>query len=152
MLSVRETDVLDMARLLTASKFFTSFSIGKKLGKGGFGSVFSVIEKRTNQAYALKCIQKADIRSGKVVFVENEIEIGKLRLNHENILTYIDSFEVGYTVCVLMEKMDGDLCRYFDIVHRHEKLPEWEVSHITRQLLSALQYLERMKIVHRDVS
>jgi serine/threonine protein kinase len=79
-------------------------------------------------------------------FVE-EINILK-KLNHENIILMLDSFETETDFCVVMEYAQGEL---FEILEDDKKLPEKEVAKIAKQLVRALLYLHTNRVIHRDM-
>ena len=77
--------------------------MGKKLGKGRFGSVHMVEEKSTGFIYALKLV---DLKQVKEEEMESQIiEEMKLQLfmNHPNILKMYGYFRDGDQLCMILE-------------------------------------------------
>ena len=69
------------------------FSLKKVVGKGGFGKVWQVIEKKTGKEYALKVMDKAKIITKKSVnSVSNEKEILS-KLHHAFIVNMVAAFQ-----------------------------------------------------------
>ena len=65
----------------------------KPLGKGGFGEVWKVFHKKTNNVYVIKVIDKKNIIEQKLVEQMNrEIEI-MYKINHPHIVKLVNHFE-----------------------------------------------------------
>eukprot|EP01084_Bolivina_argentea_P311763 539683_1 len=122
----------------------------KFVGEGSFARVYKVMDKKTQEIMALKCIKK----DGK-----SEIEIDKLMeeimilqsLSHKNIIKIIEWFVTESEICVVTEFAEkGEL---FKIIKKknNKKLSEFEIKIIAKQLISALQFLHNSRIIHRDI-
>ena len=70
------------------SRFINDFSIFGKIGKGGFGSVFGVINKLDKKKYAIKIV---NVNTENKENVKREVENLSL-LNHPNIIRYYGSW------------------------------------------------------------
>eukprot|EP00931_Biecheleriopsis_adriatica_P076669 TRINITY_DN50357_c0_g1_i1.p1 TRINITY_DN50357_c0_g1~~TRINITY_DN50357_c0_g1_i1.p1 ORF type:complete len:1373 (+),score=271.71 TRINITY_DN50357_c0_g1_i1:149-4267(+) len=117
------------------------------IGQGCFGKVYKGRRRYTGQVVALKFISK---RGKPEKDQENlRLEIGILqRLDHENIIRLLDSFETETDFVVVTEFAYGEL---FEIFQDDKCLPEQEVCNIARQLAKALNYLHSQNIIHRDM-
>jgi fused-like protein len=69
-------------------------------------------------------------------------------LRHENIVLMLDAFETARDFCVVTEYAQGEL---YEILGKDRSLPEPVVQQIARQLVKALDYLHRHRIIHRDM-
>ena len=124
------------------------------LGKGGFAEVYKVKrEKNTNEEptyFALKKINKSVLqdkdRKQKIL---TEIKIHRT-LNHKNICKFEHSFEDDNFVYILVEYCPFKSLN--DLLKKRIKLKEYEVRFYMFQVLEALMYLKRKKIVHRDLT
>lgn len=80
-----------------------SFEIGKKLGKGRFGDVFLVREKRLGMVMAMKMINKQELKEsdmmGQLIF---EIKIQSF-INHPNTLRMFGYFHDEKYIYMLLE-------------------------------------------------
>lgn len=115
------------------------------IGEGSFGRVFKGRRKQTSQTVALKFIPKKGKNEKELNTLRQEINILR-KLDHENIVLLLDSFETNEEFCVVMEYAQGEL---YEILEDDERLPEEIVVKIARQLVSALYYIHSNRIIHR---
>ena len=130
-----------------------TYRIGECIGKGGFGSVFSVLGKPQ------LVIKKIPIKSSQhYQLIQKEIDLTRVRLNHPFILR---SFEFQYdsgnqTVYILYERKQGSSL-YTHIQQWGSNQPplpnawlacQW---HIARQVCCGLHYLHTQGFTHRDI-
>ncbi|RPA89895.1 kinase-like protein [Choiromyces venosus 120613-1] len=126
------------------------YKFGSIIGKGAFATVRRAIDRRTGDAYAVKSIQKRALaQSGdRQLGVRKEVEILE-KLNHPNIVSYIDCHEDRSHIYIFMELIKGgDLSEYLE---RHGALPEPMVQEVSRQVLRGIEYVHSMGISHRDL-
>jgi serine/threonine protein kinase len=80
--------------------------------------------------------------------IDNEMRIMK-DLRHPNIVEFVEYHDQGDYLYIIMEFVrHGDLQGY---LNQHGSLKEPDAKILARQILSALSYLHRMKITHRDI-
>lgn len=121
----------------------------KKLGQGGFGTVYLYKNKITDQEVAIKFVDLRKIMSPEDVSrVFSEVSI--LRgLHHKNIVDLIDVFEVNNKSCFVMEYCSGgELKKY---IYENPPMSENEVYSIAIQIVEAIRYCHNSAIVHRDL-
>eukprot|EP00930_Biecheleria_cincta_P057321 TRINITY_DN43285_c0_g1_i1.p1 TRINITY_DN43285_c0_g1~~TRINITY_DN43285_c0_g1_i1.p1 ORF type:complete len:318 (-),score=38.35 TRINITY_DN43285_c0_g1_i1:123-1076(-) len=124
------------------------FRFGEVLGVGTYGRIHLVHWKEDSigqDAMALKVIERKASHDSSLI---PEIEIMKL-MSHTNIIRLLDSFEDGQFLYIVM-----DLCRggtLFQKLRAERKLAERDCAHVARQTLSAIKYMHRLRVVHRDV-
>ena len=129
----------------------------KAIGKGGFATVFIVKKKfpvdiDPNKQYAIKKIKKEDLINKKEMLqrIITEIRIQR-SLSNEYICKYENSFEDKNAIYILMEHCDKkSLAEYLKV--RGGKITEIETRYFMNQVLEALKYLRRQKVVHRDLT
>lgn len=123
----------------------------RELGKGGFGSVWKVIHKKTQKIYCIKIIKKQGIIEQKLEEQMNrEIEIMYL-LNHPHCLRLKNHFEDDENFYLIMPlATKGQL---YKILRKVQKFDERTTAQILRETISALQYLHSFNppIIHRDI-
>jgi serine/threonine protein kinase len=121
----------------------------KKLGQGGFGSVYLYKNKITKQEVAIKFIDLNRIMSPEDV---NRLfsEISILRgLHHKNIVDLLDVFDIESKSCFVMEYCSGGELKNY--IQEKAPLPEEEVYRISLQIVEAIRYCHNSGIVHRDL-
>ena len=121
------------------------FIIGKKIGKGTFGSVYESKNIIFNSKVAMKIIPKnVDL---DVLLIKNEIDILK-KLSHPNIVRIYEFYESNNCFYLINEHCpEGELYKYIN----NSKLNEQQLAVIFYQVFSGLQYLHDNKIIHRDL-
>ena len=128
----------------------------KKLGKGGFGRVFEVVEKITNKKYAMKIIKKNIKNIYKFDTVKDEVNILK-NLSHPNIVKYYDFKESVSKIYIIMELVEGESLfdwitkNYNNNTNNNKNVEESKIYIIIKQLLLAIHYLHSHNICHRDI-
>ncbi|XP_060118725.1 serine/threonine-protein kinase 33 [Heteronotia binoei] len=124
------------------------YSFGGKLGQGSFGVVIEVTHRETGIKWAIKKVNREKAGSSAVKLLEREVNILK-RVNHEHIIHLEEVFETPKRMYLVMELCeDGELK---EILQRKGQFTENETRHIVQSLASAIAYLHRRDIVHRDL-
>ena len=133
-----------------------NYEIFELLGKGAYASVKMVINKLNHEKYAMKIYDKKKIKDEKKKkYIYHEIEILK-RINHPNIVKYIDSIETSDEILIIQELVNGiSLREYYNREIRNQKgISEHKskvFKKIFRQIFDSFNYLHKNKISHRDV-
>ncbi|XP_074855132.1 serine/threonine-protein kinase 33 isoform X2 [Carettochelys insculpta] len=124
------------------------YYFGRKLGQGSFGVVIEVKHKETGKKWAIKKVNREKAGSSAVKLLEREVSILK-RVNHEHIIHLEEVFETPKRMFLVMELCeDGELK---EILRRKGRFTENETRHIIQSLASAIAYLHKKDIVHRDL-
>jgi len=76
----------------TKGNFYSSYRMGKMLGKGGFGTVYLCAHRDTNELRAVKVIDKRTFDSQTLEAYLNEVKVLKT-LDHPNIVRLFEVFE-----------------------------------------------------------
>lgn len=127
---------------------FGQYSLGEKLGRGAFGSVYRGLDTETSKFVAIKTI--ALKRSSNAMDdVQQEIELMKT-LDNEHIVKYIGSHTTEDFLYIVMEYAEGG-----SLLHVQKKFgktfPENLISQYMYQVLLGLDYLHNQSIIHRDI-
>ncbi|KAL8828917.1 MAG: hypothetical protein Q9170_006395 [Blastenia crenularia] len=121
------------------------------LGKGAFAQVYKLARRHDGATFAVKEIGRMALAKRGVVDrrVEQELSIMK-RLQHPNIVQYIDHHESKDHIYIIMELVQhGDLQSYLN--ERQSRFQEYFCQAVASQMCQALKYLHDSKITHRDI-
>jgi calcium-dependent protein kinase len=120
------------------------------LGKGGYGQVYQVRNKKTGELFACKKLSKLDINN--LEKFEREIKI-LIQTDHPNIIKLYDVYTTINSLYLIMEECHGG--ELFDKILEHienqEMYTEKEAAEIILQVMSAVEYCHNNGIVHRDL-
>ncbi len=124
---------------------------GNTIGTGGFGKVYKVRHKVSQNVYAIKVINKSKIiESDLCGQIRLEVRI-MYSLNHEHIVKLYNHFEDDEHFYLVLEYMPkGHLYEKLKLMGRlNEKL----AAQYMREVFSAVEYLHSMTppIIHRDI-
>ncbi|KAI6178322.1 Mitogen-activated protein kinase kinase kinase 4 [Aphelenchoides besseyi] len=118
----------------------------KLLGRGSFGSVYLVINKRDNCLMAMKSIKVQREDNDSLKALADEVEIFR-NLDHPNLVKYYGVSVENESLLIFMEYCNqGTLARVC-----REGLDLVCVRQYTYYLLEAVSYLHAHKIIHRDI-
>ena len=130
------------------------FLIMRQLGEGSYGIIYQVQERATKKRFALKKIIAHDL--DEVVAFQREFELVN-SVDHTNIMKIfgicirnLDMTTIAIYVLMEMALLDWD-----DEIRKHldqrKAYKESELINILKQLVSALCFMQRNKISHRDI-
>jgi serine/threonine protein kinase len=123
----------------------------RDLGEGGFGVVKRARVKGTNQIVAVKIIKQNPGESIDESILK-EVEIWK-KFDHPNIVKYYNHFEADHKLFIIMEYIDGE--DLSTLINRRQKsnlsFTEEFICQVLSQMVSALSYVHRLKVIHRDI-
>ena len=136
------------------SQNFMDYEYKELIGKGSYGEVYLAIKKGTNQKLAIKKINKQKIQSSKKInSMMSEITILHM-LNHPNIVKFYSWAQSENNYYIATEYVNGgDLAKCLKKYKEkfNTPFPEIIVKYLMKQILEALNYLHKNKIVHRDL-
>ncbi|MCB9506939.1 MAG: protein kinase [Myxococcales bacterium] len=127
------------------------YSIGRLLGRGGFGSVFAATDRNTGQDVAVKILDPRFAADPHLsARFRREVAI-VARLKHPNTIRVFDfGWDDGASsLFLVMELLSGRSLA--DALARSGTLPEPRVRSIATQVLRSLEEAHRAGIVHRDL-
>ncbi|KAG8953426.1 hypothetical protein FRC04_002268 [Tulasnella sp. 424] len=128
------------------------YSFGDTLGNGSFATVRRAICKCTGQHYAVKIIAKSKLVNNPKTLLMLDRELSILRdLKHFNITKIKEYYQDESTLFIVMELVEGgDLLDR--IIHSGgHGIPEEQARAWTAEMVDAIQYTHRKKIMHRDL-
>ena len=138
------TSNMMLPSLVVYSRKYTKL---EECGRGTFGKVYHVKNKKTNKCYASKHIraeqkdQKQEMRS--------EIALLK-KLSNPHIVKFIEAFESPSQIVIITELLNGG--ELFDRVATKEfDLTENDCCLFMRQICRGVEYLHTNNVVHLDL-
>lgn len=124
------------------------YSIGKRIGKGKFGTVYQGTHYKTGEIVAIKAMDKSRVTQKDLEGLRAEIAILKL-LVHPCVIHMRHIFESERYIYIVMDLHPaGDLGHKLLAVNQ---FPQSICRSVCHKLLETLQYLHQRGIVHRDI-
>ncbi|CAD8105813.1 unnamed protein product [Paramecium sonneborni] len=126
-----------------------NFQFIDAIGRGGFGKVWKVRQKKNKQFYALKVMSKPKIiqkKSVQSVMNEKTLLSG---LKHNFLINMQYSFQDREYLYLVMDLLSGGDLRYH--IGRHRKFNEEQTKFFCGCMIVALDYLHQQGILHRDL-
>lgn len=116
----------------------------RKLGQGGGGIVYKVLDTRDRVVKAIKIAHSTDLDE-----LKTEIAI-HAATNHANIVHFEESFKFEDSIWILMELCDyGSL---FDLIENSDgRWDEVHIAYVLVQCFFALASMHRQNFLHRDI-
>ncbi|UJR35847.1 hypothetical protein I4U23_028591 [Adineta vaga] len=125
------------------------FDFKQTLGKGTYGKVKLALDKRKNEQVAIKTIKKSRIENPHdLARIRREIDF-MTSLNHPYIIKVKEVYESREKIILVMEYASGG--ELYDYLNRMRRIPESQARAIFRQIVSAVHFLHKNQIVHRDL-
>ena len=119
------------------------------IGRGGFGKVWKVRLKKTNEFFALKEMSKLKIidkKSEKSINSEREF-LSKLK--HPFIVNMHYAFQDRDNLYLVMDLLNGGDLRYH--ISRYRKCSEEQTRFFIANIIYSLQYIHSNNVIHRDI-
>ena len=130
--------------------FLDNYDVIKQLGKGGYGKVYEVKNKKSNEIRACKHLSKLNIKN--LEKFEREINI-LINTDHPNIIKIYEVYESQRSLYLVMEECKGG--EIFDRIIEHiqskKMYSEKDAAEILQQVMSAIEYCHNNGICHRDL-
>ena len=121
------------------------------LGSGVSGIVRLVVHRATGAKYAVKCLDLGMIATTEgLTQLRDEIFI-MCQLDHPNIVRIEEVYESTNEIYIVQE-----LCVGGDLFDRLDEQPDYhyteaQCAKLVKQMLSALRYIHKQGIIHRDL-
>ena len=130
----------------------SDFEIIKQLGKGSYGTVYTVQSRIDSNIYVMKKMELNHLKESQQRECYREVSILR-KVSHPNIIKYYASFLENESLCIIMEYAElGDLYTLIKHYKRHQKyFDEILLWRIAYEVLTGLEYLHSNNIIHRDI-
>ncbi len=130
---------------MVGSLVLNRFLIERRIGSGGFGTVYEAWDGRLERPVAVKAIEAAgSCGSGRVL---REAQAAA-RLNHPGIVTLYEMGEEDGNALLVTELVDGTTLAQ---LNRDGALSDREIGEIGADLCEALAHAHSRAVVHRDI-
>jgi serine/threonine protein kinase len=130
---------------LVGSLVLNRFLIERRIGSGGFGTVYEAWDGRLERSVAVKAIESVGSPGSERVLREAQ---AAARLNHPGIVTLYEMGEEDGNALLVTELVDGTtLAR----LNSDGSLSDREVGEIGADLCEALDHAHERAVVHRDI-
>ena len=135
---------------------FQDYEEIKELGSGSFAKVFLVRNNVTGLIRAMKVIKKknsslisSDSGQGSSdIEILNEIDALK-HIDHPNVVKIFEFYNSEDAYYLITEYCGGG--ELFKVIKEKKKLTEIQCAYVMYQVLSAIKYCHKLKIMHRDL-
>ncbi|XP_018572594.1 serine/threonine-protein kinase 33-like [Anoplophora glabripennis] len=134
-------------RIVDKKTLYEIYEFKEEIGHGTYGTVISAIEKQTSKNYAIKIVNKFTTGANQLQEVYSEIKILK-SVDHPNIICLERVYESPRKIYMVLEKCSDNLS---SVLKQEKSLTEKVTKKIIKQLVSAVYYLHKNDIVHRDI-
>jgi serine/threonine protein kinase len=130
---------------LVGSLVLDRFLIERRIGSGGFGTVYEAWDGRLERPVAVKAIDSGGAETCARVLREAQ---AAARLNHPGIVTLYEMGEEDGSALLVTELVDGAT---LDQLSREGELSDREIGEIGADLCEALDHAHSRAVVHRDI-
>lgn len=127
------------------------YTVGEVIGEGRFSKVYAGMRTKDESQVALKEIDQNALEEDEEALEMLEAEVIALRRASDaaHVVKLHEVVAADEAVWLCMERVPGR--ELFDLVEQKGALPNEFVCTLMKQLLTALEALERVGVVHRDV-
>ncbi len=130
---------------MVGSLVLNRFLIERRIGSGGFGTVYEAWDGRLERPVAVKAIESVGAPGSDRVLREAQ---AAARLNHPGIVTLYEMGEEDGNALLVTELVDGSTLAQ---LNRDGTLSDREIGEIGADLCEALDHAHTRAVVHRDI-
>jgi eukaryotic-like serine/threonine-protein kinase len=135
---------MDATEELEAGLVLGRYRLGRRLGSGGFGTVFAAHDERLDRPVAVKAVPA----HGPVPERGRREALAAARLDHPGIVAVFDAGEAGGERYLISELVRG---RTLAALERDGALSDRDVLRVGLALADALAHAHERGVIHRDV-
>ena len=115
---------------------------------GSFAVVKKGIRKSDQAVFAVKYINRSQLKEDDEAMLESECEVLK-EVNHPNIVRLFEIYNTEEYLILVMEYIDGG--EMLEKLKVSERYNERDAAGIVEKIAEALQYIHSKGIAHRDL-
>jgi serine/threonine protein kinase len=135
----------EVGHVVVGSLVLNRFLIERRIGSGGFGTVYEAWDGRLERSVAVKAIEEVGGRGSQRVLREAQ---AAARLNHPGIVTLYEMGEEDGNALLVTELVEGSTLAQ---LNRQGTLSDREIGEIGADLCEALDHAHCRAVVHRDI-
>jgi serine/threonine protein kinase len=135
--------------VLKMVKTVGKYELYRTLGEGSFGKVKYAVNKETNEAVAVKILDKDKIQKQNMgAQIKKEISIMRM-IKHNNVVCVKDVFATTSKIFIVLELVEGG--ELFDKITSQGRLSEPQARFYFRQVVEGLDHCHSQGVCHRDL-
>mmetsp|Transcript_21315 Transcript_21315/g.60353 ORF Transcript_21315/g.60353 Transcript_21315/m.60353 type:complete len:784 (+) Transcript_21315:135-2486(+) len=133
----------------STGKLLDKYTLGKVLGQGAFGIVYSCKKKGTKDEFAVKMIDKVETPLADIMQEAAMLQ----KLEHPCIVKLHAVYHEKAFVCMVMDiYKGGDMIEGMQLHWKQAgMLPISVVGNVSKQMMESIAFLHATSVVHRDV-
>ena len=150
--SICQSFSLSIKNAIKDYSFYDYYDLMNTVGEGHFGKVCRCKNKKEDEMYAVKIIDKTKLKPNDKELIRQEKNLLSL-IKHENIISLKDFFEDKQNIYFISEFYEGgDLLSYIEEKQKlGEQISEKNSARIIRKVSQCISYLNFFGIIHRDL-
>ena len=143
---------LSIKKAIKDYNFNDYYELMNTVGEGHFGKVCRCKNKKEDEMFAVKIINKTKLTQNDLELIRHEKNLLSL-IKHENIISLKDFFEDKQNIYFITEFYEGgDLLSYIEEKQKlGEQITEKNCARIIRKIGQGISYLNYFGIIHRDL-
>lgn len=131
------------------SKIADRYQVIQKCGEGAYGKVYLATDLKNNASVAIKKIKLGSVEEGVPISSIREISLLK-ELSHKNVVKLMDIIHLESKIILVFEYVNQDLKKLLKS-YQGQGLESKFYKSLLYQLLKGIQYVHKLKILHRDL-
>ena len=150
--SICQSFSLSIKNAIKDYSFYDYYDLMNTVGEGHFGKVCRCKNKKEDEMYAVKIIDKTKLKPNDKELIRQEKNFLTL-IKHEDIISLKDFFEEKQNIYFISEFYEGgDLLSYIEEKQKlGEQISEKNSARIIRKVSQCISYLNFFGIIHRDL-
>lgn len=133
-----------------SDRYYKKQELGSGKGyTGSYGTVFQAVQNATGAECAVKVVNRLTLSNTEVRLICTEVSILRALGDHPNILRLIDVVVDPSSVIIVTELCTGG--SLMKLIFEKKGIDEKRAATYMRQLLSAVEFCHKRRIVHRDI-
>ncbi|MDH4271039.1 MAG: protein kinase [Candidatus Aminicenantes bacterium] len=147
--SLTRTLRLPAEDLSKGSVFAGRFEVLEKLGRGGMGTVYRVLDRTIGEEVALKVLKPEVAAEEKTIGrFKNELKLAR-KIIHKNVCRMFDINQAEGTFFITMEYVPGEDLK--NLIRRAGRISPQKAVSVARQISEGLAEAHNLGVVHRDL-